>query len=95
MCTPKNCQFLNVWNAKLEQEHKKLSKLMDMWDNFDDHLRTYPLKDPNHVRQVTDNLRKNRVRNKEQLLTSINQILKQECPECKKRPKPKCPCPRY
>lgn len=88
MCS-KNCQFSKFWNTKLDIEHRKLSKLMDMWDNFDDHRRTYPLKDPSHIRQVTDNLRNNRVRRKEIIMTSINDILNKKCPLCNM-----CPYPR-
>jgi hypothetical protein len=77
------CPFNTYWYNQLGIQQCKLTRLNNMWDNFEMHLRTFPNKDPTYIKNRIESRIKKRIKRKEWVISKINHIIDIiQCHQC-------------
>ena len=77
------CPFNTYWHYRLGVQLCKLTRLNNMWDNLEMHLRTFPNKDPTYIKNRIESRIKKRIKRKELVISNINQTIdNKQCHQC-------------
>jgi ferredoxin len=81
------CPFNTYWYKQLGIQHCKLTRINNILDNLELHLRTFPDKDPSYIKNKIKSSVKKRIRRKEFIISKINHIIDDiQCPQCNSCP---------